>query len=302
MDANLETAGSIGATYYVVLRTGSTAWNPTAQAWQSEAGGTRNDFDVAMTETPASSGRFLVAFPSEIEEGDYSVTLYRQVGVAPVAANDEAGNSIRVHWDGVSLWDPALYQRGTGARHVTITVDDGSDPLEGASVRVVKGAESYVGKTDADGEANEGSGFSLDDGTWTVSITSDDGLHQFTPTELVVDGDEDVTYHMTALDVPESDPGFVTGYTYYLDEDGAPAEGGQVWLRAINAGQDGLAMAGTARMATSGADGLVTFANVVPGAIYELRVGASGRWRRCDVPADATSPYALCGVCGIDEE
>jgi hypothetical protein len=81
---------------------------------------------------------------------------------------------------------------GLGARTVTITVDDGTDPLESASVRMVKNSESYLLSTDANGQCV----FNLDDGTWTVSITRPG--YQFAGTTLVVNGSESVTYSMTA--------------------------------------------------------------------------------------------------------
>jgi len=53
---------------------------------------------------------------------------------------------------------------GTGARTVTITVNDGTTVLENARVRVTQGAESYAASTNASGVVT----FYLDAGTYYV--------------------------------------------------------------------------------------------------------------------------------------
>ena len=95
---------------------------------------------------------------------------------------------------------------GTGARLVTITVDDGTDPLENATVRMSQGAESYSTTTNASGIAV----FALDDATWTVTVTK--ALYSFTPTTLVVNGTETATYSMTATVITPSSTPETTGY------------------------------------------------------------------------------------------
>lgn len=95
---------------------------------------------------------------------------------------------------------------GTGARTVTVTVDDGVIPtaLESARVRFTKtgGAGTYVQSTDASGNAT----FSLDDGTYTVSISLIG--YTYTPSSQVVNEDETPTYSMTAQTITA--PGAVT--------------------------------------------------------------------------------------------
>lgn len=80
---------------------------------------------------------------------------------------------------------------GTGARTVTITVNDGTTALESAAVRMTKGSESYVLTTNASGQCT----FNLDDGMWTVAVTRSG--YQYAGTTLVVDGDESATYSIT---------------------------------------------------------------------------------------------------------
>lgn len=81
---------------------------------------------------------------------------------------------------------------GIGARTITVTVDDGTDPVEGATVRLSKGAESYTQRTDVTGQCT----FNVDDGTWAVSITRPG--YQFAGATLIVDGNESETYSMIA--------------------------------------------------------------------------------------------------------
>jgi len=206
-------------------------------------------------------------------------------------------NVVQVGGEEVELYtDSSL---GTGARTVTVTVDDGTDPLESARVRLTKGAESYVGWTDADGEIT----FGLNDGTWAVAITSDDRLHAFTPTTLVVDGDETPTYSMTAVSVPASDPGFISGYVYVYDEENVVESGVVVQMMVYSLPSSGTAVVADAavRTETSDANGLVTFTNLLPGATYQWRRGDDSDWTKFTISASAVSPLALPDLIGVDD-
>jgi len=90
---------------------------------------------------------------------------------------------------------------GSGARSVTLTVNDGTNTLEGATVRLSLAAETYVVTTNVNGQA----ALSLDDGTWTVTITKP--LYSFTPTTLVVSATTTHTYSMTAMSITPSEVG-----------------------------------------------------------------------------------------------
>ncbi len=175
----------------------------------------------------------------------------------------------------------------TGARIITITVDDGSDPLEDAHVRLTKGSETYIKETDASGEVV----FCIDDGTWSVAITLSG--YTFTPTTLVVDGDETQTYSMSSVSVPASNPGFVTGYGYCYDEEGVVESGVPVYLKFHDSTGSGVIHDIAPRTEISAASGLVTFTNLMTGRDYTARRGTSKRWKRITIPSDATSPFAL---------
>jgi hypothetical protein len=171
-------------------------------------------------------------------------------------------------------------------------VNDGTDPVEGATVRVTKGTETYALPTNVSGVIT----FSLDDGTWSVAISHSG--YTFTPTTLVVDGDETQTYSISAVVVPASNPGFVTGYYYCFDEEGAPEEGVVIQCQFKSIVAYGESFDSKVRSKTSASDGLVTFTNIKPGAAYKFRRGTVGDWIDAIIPATATSPYALLDVSG----
>jgi hypothetical protein len=101
---------------------------------------------------------------------------------------------------------------GTGARTVTITVDDGTTALEGAKVRLTKGAESYMVPTNVDGQAV----FNIDDGTWAVAITLSG--YVYAGTTLVVDGDATETYSLVLVVItPPVDPDLTVVRIHYDD-------------------------------------------------------------------------------------
>jgi hypothetical protein len=201
---------------------------------------------------------------------------------------------------------------GTGARTVLVTVNDGTDPLESVRVRYTKGAETYVASTNASGQAT----FHLDDGTWAVART----LPGYTApaTTLVVDGDKTPTYSMTAVTPTASDPGFITGYLYCYDEEGAVEQGVSLQLALYTPGSDAYGYDSRTRTATSDANGLVEFTNLFPGATYMLRRGnrkqwnanpdesyalaenVAQSWKKVTIPANASDPYALPALWGED--
>jgi hypothetical protein len=185
---------------------------------------------------------------------------------------------------------------GSGANAVTITIDDGTNPLESVKVRVTKGSESYLGTTNASGVAT----FALDNGTWTVRATLP--LYTMDAETLVVDGTEAETYSMTALSVTVSDEGLVTGYWLAHDADGVATEDVTVTVRPVSSGQTGTAHETSGRECESDANGMIYVANLKPGMRYEARRGTDKTWIQFDVATTATTPYALTDVWGRDEE
>jgi len=181
---------------------------------------------------------------------------------------------------------------GSGARTVSATVTDGTDPLESARVRMTKGAESYILSTNASGQCT----FNLDDGSWTVAISL--AGYTFSGATLVVDGNETPTYAMTQTVFPTSGADQVTGYLYCYDEEGDPEEDVTVSVTAARVtGLSGIALDSAAYTETSDANGLVQFTGLVKGASYYLRRG-TGPQAVFTVPATADDPVALAALIG----
>jgi hypothetical protein len=182
---------------------------------------------------------------------------------------------------------------GTGARTVTITTQLSGAPLEGASVRLTKGAETYVGQTNVSGQLT----FNVDDGTWVVSITSPGAT--FGGASLVVDGAGTMTYSLTAISITPSAPGGVTGYWLCLGVNGLIESGATISMQAVEVpeGSTGLALDTTIRTATSNGSGVAQFTDLVPGARYSAWRG-TGSKRYITIPEDASGSLELNSLLG----
>ena len=185
---------------------------------------------------------------------------------------------------------------GTGAYSVTITITDGTNLIQNATVRTTLNNTSNIATTNSSGQAM----FSLDDGTWGITITA--GGYQFTPTTLVVTTSptQTHTFTMMAVTIPSSPVGFVTGYLYCYDENGAPEPGVVIQIGMKSCSGYGASYDTRTRSEISDSTGLVSFINLLPGATYQARRGAEDDWSEITVPAMASSPYALPDILGED--
>lgn len=217
---------------------------------------------------------------SGVTVGDYRLVLFSSttvVAVQTVVTVTDNGWSIPV-------------ETGTGARTVTITVEIAAVAVEGAVVRVTKGSETFVGVTDNAGQIV----FSLDDGNWTVAITSPGAL--FTSTTLTVNENETVTYTMTlAGSISPSAPGMRSGYLVCYDEDGVVEVGVSVTLECYYAPDTGLALDSKPRVEVSDVNGVVTFTNLIIGAKYSY-MRNRGKYK-ITVPAGSGS-FAMDSIVG----
>jgi len=189
---------------------------------------------------------------------------------------------------------------GVGARTVTLTIDDGVAVLANASVRMTKGAVSFIIATDILGVGV----FSLDDGTWTVSITNDG--YSFTPVTLVVSGTVNQTYSMTAVTVPTSSPSAdqVTGYLYTYDEAGVIEVSVDVESRITKIPSSGTGIAydtKTRTITSHGTTGLANFTKLWKGATYEFKRTGNSQAYQVTIPTTAGDPYELPSIMGSDE-
>jgi len=180
---------------------------------------------------------------------------------------------------------------GTGARTVTVTVNDGTTALQNATVRMTSGAETYTALTNVSGVCT----FNLDDATWVVSITRNG--YSFAGTTLVVDGTETVTYSMTIVTINASSVNKVTGYWTVLDENGNAAASVVVTIKARQPTRtsSGVLHDAGERTATSNGAGLVQFTNLIPG--YRYAVVANDEYvADFTVPADAATSVELGSI------
>jgi len=181
---------------------------------------------------------------------------------------------------------------GTGARTVTITVNDGTTVLQNARVRVVEGVNTYTGLTNASGVVV----FNLDDATYTVSITKSG--YTYSGTTLIVDGTETRTYSMTVVSVtPPDDAALSAVEVICLNSVGAAESGVAIDFRIadIPSGDVNRAYRGLKHTETSDGDGIARF-ELVRGATYEWKRGTADEWARIVVDNDsATSVTSVIG-------
>jgi hypothetical protein len=159
---------------------------------------------------------------------------------------------------------------GTGARTVTITVNDGTTALQNATVRMTEGANTFTALTNVSGVAV----FNLDDATYTVGVTKSG--YSYAGTTLIVNGTETATYSMTQVSVtsPTQPDGCVI---QVLCLNGVtPQQGVAIQYRAasIPSGDLNRAFLGTTQTATSNSSGIASF---------EVAQGSGFEWKRGDV-------------------
>jgi hypothetical protein len=188
---------------------------------------------------------------------------------------------------------------GTGARTVVVTVTLSASPVEGASVRLTKAAETYVGSTNASGQVT----FNIDDGTWTVAITSPGAT--FAGASLVVDDDETVSYSLTAISITPSPATQITGYYTCYSHLGVVEAGISITMQLVGLaqGSTGLALDNRLRTVTSDANGVAQFTNLFPGCRYKVYRGAAENkaWY-VNLPDTVTGdPVELGSIYGDDE-
>lgn len=181
---------------------------------------------------------------------------------------------------------------GSGAWTVTLTINDGSSPLESANVRLTKGAETYATTTNASGVAT----FHVDSGTWTVTATLFG--HTFAGATLAISADTSHTYSMTAITITPSAAGFTTGYLTALDADGNAEPGVTFTSQVTYNPTAGIALDTAVRSVTSDGSGLVQFPGLLLGATYRIRRGTSGLGVSVKIPTTAGTTYELPAVIG----
>ena len=168
--------------------------------------------------------------------------------------------------------DIALINTGTGARSVTITVEDvGTNPLENVTVRMSEGSNTFVLTTNASGVAQ----FALDDATYDVYVTKPGYTAQITT--RVVNGTETQTYNLVVNNITApTGPTLSTGVMTVLDELGVAEVGIDIHMQIFEGtGTAGYGYDSKIRTVTSVSAGYVEFTGLVRGAKYKVWRGPS---------------------------
>jgi len=181
---------------------------------------------------------------------------------------------------------------GTGARTVTITVNDGTTVLQNAVVRFNEGSNTYRALTNASGVAV----FNLDDATYTVAVTKSG--YTYAGTTMVVNGTETATYSMTATNVTSpTNPDLSAIEVLCLDEDFEAASGIEVDFRmsAVATGDQNRAHPGAKKTVTSNGSGIARFEGP-QGATIEWKRGTGQQWTAVTLDNDSvTNVTSLIG-------
>ena len=189
---------------------------------------------------------------------------------------------------GSGQWGPG--SAGSGAWTVTVTVTDGTNPLQNAWVRLTSGASSYAAITNASGIAV----FQVNSATWEVVIALSG--YTFTPVSLVVAANVSQPYSMTLVAITPSDPPCTTGYVTARGITGATIFTYKI-TNILGAGP-GLSEDNAPQTATI-AGSLVTFPNMLCGASYLINRGPKfGNDIVVPIPLGAGPTYQLPSLIG----
>jgi hypothetical protein len=180
---------------------------------------------------------------------------------------------------------------GNGPYAVTMTVYEGQTPLEGASVRLLLGAEDYSLMTNAAGQCT----FYVGAGTWTWRAAKPGYMGR--SGTIVVSGDASLDVRLSRVTIVPSPAGQTTGYGVVYDEMGNPEPNVTVYCRLVKLDVSGLVGDAEERSSESNAQGLVQFPGLLRGATYAFRRG-SGAERLLRVPAGAGDMIVLPPLVG----
>lgn len=267
----------------------------TAYARRRDTGALVNTGGDTATESPANSGHYTFDLAESVTGlGILRIDLNDAGGIVCYAYLAE-GETVCQEVDIVITSDEP-----TGARTVTITVNDGTTVLQNALVRVTQGVESYTGLTNASGVVT----FNLDDATWTIAITKSG--YSYAGTTLVVDGNETVTYSMTEVGISPGTGNLTTGYLTALDEEGVAEAGAIVYCEMTKApaSDTGYSYDSKIRSATSAVNGLVELEGLVKGATYRIWRGqriAAATNNLVLIPTSAVGTYELPSHIGREQ-
>jgi len=240
----------------------------------------------------AGDYRLVVKFDGyTVSEPDYMVTLLLAVGTYTAARLAELDPASLRSALGMSAADldtqldailAASGGAGSGARTVTITVNDGTTALQNAVVRFTEGSNTFRALTNASGVAV----FNVDDATYTVAVTKSG--YTYAGTTMVVNGTETATYSMTAVSVtPPANPDLSAVVVLCLGTDFEAESGVTIDLRIVTfpSGSTNTAYPGLKQTATSNGSGIATL-YAPKGSVCEWKRGREDSWTEITIGSD----------------
>jgi hypothetical protein len=179
---------------------------------------------------------------------------------------------------------------GTGARTITVTIDDGTDPLENAIVRMTEGVNTYTALSDVTGVAT----FNLDDATYVVAITKSG--YSYAGTTLLVNGDETETYSMTQVATsPPADPALCAVTIHVRDQYGVDLPDEPVEITFVSwavGAADTVPVLSPPPVQTTDVDGTVAV-NLYRNAVYKIIYGSADYALRANVTVPDAGTYEV---------
>ncbi len=256
-----QTGDATALTELKATGAGSGTFDPTTDSLEAAADG---DFNATeKTSLNAATPNLNVAY-------DAAKTAATQMSVDAIPAAlfvDGGANKLKVNTD--HSVNATGGSGTTGAFLDSITVNDGTDPIEGAIVRYLwNGATWFIGTTDINGAVS----VPVDAHTYTVAITCPtfNGL----TAQRTVTADGSHTYSLVKQVItPSTDP-HTTCYLTVLGNAGAAKAGVQVRLTTTQMPEGtGTAVDNPTTLGTTDSNGLVQFIGQPRQASYRLTIG-----------------------------
>lgn len=217
------------------LRIGTIADNESSSTAYTSAGSSIETIATIGTYAAPSAGKCRFAevdatnhpgiYEIQLADARFAVSAAKGLLVSIGGATNAAECDVSI-----PLRDLDPYAAGSGPYLVTITVNDGTSAIEGATVRLTAGTNVMHADTNASGMVT----FSALAATYTVMIGK--AGYQFTPTTLAVSATTTQTYSMTEIVItPSADPeksvGMLTSYNNATEVD----DTARIWLQQLTA-------------------------------------------------------------------
>ena len=209
-----------------------------------------------------------------------------QSGLAQTGADGDTLETLSDQIDGIGGGGSS----GTGARTITVTIDDGTDPLENAIVRMTEGVNTYTALSDVTGVVT----FNLDDATYVVAITKSG--YSYAGTTLLVDGDETETYSLTQVATsPPADPALCAVTIHVRDQYGVDLPDEPVEITFVSwavGAADTVPVLSPPPVQTTDVDGTVAV-NLYRNAVYKIIYGSADYALRANVTVPDAGTYEV---------